>query len=73
MTTSQVLRDHQMWLHFVALGLLLGAVMWPALAKPAGAAFAASCARLGWNLRGAMRVFVRVRDRIGADGEHRAP
>jgi hypothetical protein len=54
----------QMRLHFTALGLLLAAVLWPALAFPAGLAFAASCLWLEWNLIGAARVYARVRDRI---------
>ncbi|TFG81763.1 MAG: hypothetical protein E4H19_14130, partial [Chromatiales bacterium] len=33
----------QMLLHFAALLLLLGAVLWPALTRPAGLAFSASC------------------------------
>ena len=54
----------QMRLHFVALGLLLAAVPWPALALPAGLAFTASCVWLQWNLVGAARVYVRFRDRL---------
>lgn len=56
----------QMRLHFAALVLLLAAVLWPALALPAGLAFAASCLWLEWNLIGAARVYVRFRDRIRA-------
>jgi len=58
----------QMWLHFTALGLLLAAVLWPALALPAGIAFTASCLWLEWNLVGAARVYIRFRDRIRAAG-----
>lgn len=56
----------QMRLHFAALALLLAAVLWPALALPAGLAFAASCLWLEWNLVGAARVYARFRDRIRA-------
>jgi len=56
----------QMLLHFAALALLLAAVLWPALVLPAGLTFSASCLWLQWNLAGAMRVYVRCRDRIRA-------
>src|SRR5487761_1964672 len=56
----------QMRLHFSALALLLAAVIWPALALPAGLAFSASCLWLEWNLVGAARLYVRFRDRIRA-------
>lgn len=56
----------QMRLHFVALALLLAAVLWPALALPAGLTFSASCLWLEWNLVGAARVYVRFRDKIRA-------
>jgi hypothetical protein len=56
----------QMRLHFAALGLLLAAVLWPALALPAGLAFTASCLWLEWNLIGAARVYARFRDSIRA-------
>ncbi len=56
----------QMRLHFTAFGLLLAAVLWPALALPAGLAFAASCLWLEWNLVGAARLYVRFRDQIRA-------
>ncbi|TAK71515.1 MAG: hypothetical protein EPO19_04865 [Betaproteobacteria bacterium] len=56
----------QMRLHFVALILLLAAVLWPALALPAGLAFSASCLWLEWNLIGAARLYARFRDRIRA-------
>ena len=58
----------QMRLHFAALGLLLAAVLWPALALAAGLAFTASCLWLEWNLIGAARVYARFRDRIRAAG-----
>ena len=56
----------QMRLHFAALLLLLAAVIWPALARPAGLVFAASCLWLEWNLIGAARVYARFRDKIRA-------
>jgi hypothetical protein len=66
----------QMRLHFASLALLLAAVIWPALALPAGLAFAASCLWLEWNLVGAARLYVRFRDRIraaAADAQASAP
>ncbi|MFH1604442.1 MAG: hypothetical protein ABIH03_11110 [Pseudomonadota bacterium] len=54
----------QMLLHFTSFGLLLAAVLWPALARPAGLAFAASCLWLEWNLVGAVRLYARSRDEI---------
>ena len=62
----------QMRLHFTALGLLLAAVLWPALALPAGLALAASCLWLEWNLVGAARVYARFRDSIRAAAAGRA-
>ena len=56
----------QMRLHFTALGLLLAAVIWPALAVPAGLAFTGSCLWLEWNLLGAARVYTSFRDKIRA-------
>ena len=56
----------QMWLHFTALGMLLAAVLWPALALPAGLAFSASCIWLEWNLIGAARIYAHWRDKIRA-------
>ena len=50
----------------MALVLLLAAVLWPALALPAGLAFSASCLWLEWNLIGAARLYVRFRDKIRA-------
>jgi hypothetical protein len=58
----------QVLLHFSAFGLLLAAVLWPALARPAGLAFAGSCLWLEWNLIGAARVYARFRDKILAAG-----
>jgi hypothetical protein len=58
----------QMLLHFAAFGLLLAAVLWPALARPAGLAFACSCLWLEWNLVGAARLYARFRDKIRAAG-----
>jgi hypothetical protein len=64
----------QMRLHFAALVLLLAAVLWPALALPAGLAFGASCLWLEWNLVGAARLYARFSDRIrAAAGRAAAP
>jgi hypothetical protein len=62
----------QMRLHFTALVLLLAAVLWHALALPAGLAFSASCLWLEWNLVGAARLYVRFRERIRAAAAGRA-
>lgn len=51
----------QFYVHLVALALLLGAVWLPALARPAGAAFAMDCTWLGINLLGAVRVYRRFK------------
>lgn len=56
----------QMRLHFAALAALLLAVLLPALTRPAGLLFAASCAWLGLNLVGGVRAYLRFRDRIAA-------
>lgn len=61
----------QMRLHFAAVALLLAAVLWPSLARPAGLAFAASSLWLEWNLAGAVRQYARfleraLKDRTGA-------
>lgn len=56
----------QMRLHFMAEGLLLAAVVWPVLTRPAGLLFAASCTWLGWNLIGGVRAYLGFRDRIRA-------
>ncbi|MBI3525628.1 MAG: hypothetical protein HY066_14100 [Betaproteobacteria bacterium] len=57
----------QMKLHFVALGLLLAAVLWPPLARVAGLAFAASCLWLEWNLVGAARFYAVFRKQVLID------
>jgi len=54
----------QMRLHFAALGLLLAAVLWPALVVPAGLAFSAACLWLEWNLVGAARLYARYLERV---------
>lgn len=56
----------QLHLHLAALALLLAAVWLPVLARPAGLLFALSSAWLGWNLFGAVRVYVRFKNRIRA-------
>ena len=56
----------QMLLHFTAFGLLLAAVLWPALARTAGLVFAGSCLWFEWNLVGAARLYARFRDEIRA-------
>lgn len=61
----------QFRLHLAALGLLLAAVWWPWLARPAGALFAASCAWLGYNLLGAVGVYRAFKTRIRADASGR--
>ena len=62
----------QMWLHYTAIGILLAAAVWPSLARLGGGVFAVSCALLGWNLIGAVRVYRRFRGRIRADEAGRA-
>lgn len=56
----------QLWLHFVAVGLLLLAAFVPEAAVPSGLTFAASSAWLGWNLAGAIRRYRGFRDRVSA-------
>lgn len=56
----------QLYLHLAALLTLLAAVWLPVLARPAGLLFALACAWLGWNLFGAVRVYMRFRNRIRA-------
>jgi hypothetical protein len=63
---SQRAMHAQMLLHFAALVLLLAAVLWPALALPAGLTFSASCLWLEWNLASAVRVYARCRASIHA-------
>lgn len=63
----------QFQLHLAALSLLLAAVWLPVLARPAGLLFAVSCAWLGWNLLGAVNVYLRFRNRIRAGAaDHRS-
>ncbi len=59
----------QLYAHLAALALLLAAVWLPALARPAGLAFALASAWLGYNLFGAVRVYTRFRNRIRASAE----
>ena len=59
----------QLWSHAAAFGLLLAAVWLPVLARPAGLMFAISSAWLGWNLIGALGVYLRFRNRIRAGAE----
>jgi len=66
----------QMRLHFAAVALLLAAIPWPSLVRPAGLAFAASSLWLEWNLVGAVRQYahflaIALRDRTGAAGPGR--
>lgn len=61
----------QLRLHWAALALLLAAVWLPGLARAGGLLFALSCAWLGWNLLGAVRVYLRFRSRIRAGVEDR--
>lgn len=56
----------QFTLHLVSLMTLLAAVWIPQLARAAGLLFALACAWLAWNLLGAVRVYVRFRNRIRA-------
>lgn len=64
-TMNQMLAEsamrRQYYAHLLALGLLLAAVWLPVLARPAGLAFALSCAWLGLNLAGAVRVYLRFK------------
>ena len=62
----------QMRLHFAALLLLAAAVLWPALARPAGLAFAASCLWLEANLVGAARLYKRVKLQLRAEAAQSA-
>jgi len=56
----------QFYLHLAALAFLLAAVWLPSLARPAGLLFALDCAWLGLNLVGALRIYVRFKNRIRA-------
>lgn len=63
----------QLWLHFIAVGLLLAAAIWPGLARVAGGVLAASCGLLGCNLICAARFYREFRDRIRAGEPSPAP
>ncbi len=63
----------QMRLHLLSVILLLAALFWPALARPAGALFSVSCGWLGVNLIRAVRVYCGFRDRIAVSAASRAP
>lgn len=69
-TMKQMIADKAMHrqysVHLAALGMLLLAVWWPALVRPAGLLFAVSSAWLGVNLLLAVRVYRRFKDRIHA-------
>lgn len=79
---KQMLPERQMrrqyLLHFVSVGLLLAAVLWPPLTSLAGLAFAASCLWLEWNLVGAVRLYCdfrsrAIKDQTRADAAGREP
>ncbi|MGE5466354.1 MAG: hypothetical protein ACM3Y9_02915 [Ignavibacteria bacterium] len=53
-------------LHFAAVAALLASVAMPVLTRPAGLAFAAACAWLGFNLLTGVRAYVRFRGRMTA-------
>jgi len=57
----------QLTLHFTALVLLLGALLWPPLTMLAGLAFAVSCLWLEWNLVGAVRLYLDFKRSAGFD------
>jgi len=57
----------QMRLHFLAIVLLLGCTVVPALVRPAGFAFAVSCGWLGTNLLGALRCYMKLKGQSRAD------
>jgi hypothetical protein len=57
----------QMRLHFAGLLLLLAALAVPQLTRLAGLVFAMSCAWLGANLIGALRVFGRLSDQARSE------
>jgi cellobiose-specific phosphotransferase system component IIC len=65
---NQMLNDRstrfQMVAHFTALVLLLAAIWWPALARPAGFAWASSSAWLGINLIYAVSRYRYFRNQI---------
>ncbi len=49
----------QFWLQFAALLLMLGAVLWPLLTRPAAACLLVAFALLWWNLLEGVRVYLR--------------
>jgi len=61
----------QLGLHFTSVALLLLATFYPEAMAPAGVAFAASSAWLGWNLIGAVRRYRAFRGRGCASGANR--
>jgi len=63
----------QLRLHFASVGLLLLATFLPDAAPLAGAAFAASCGWLGWNLIGTVRRYRAFKDRGFAGAANPAP
>jgi hypothetical protein len=63
----------QLRLHFAAVALLLLATFQAEAMVPAGVAFAASSAWLGWNLIGAVRRYQGFKDRAGAGAANREP
>lgn len=69
-TMNQMLAERRMrqqfYAHLAALVLLLAAVWFPPLARPAGLAFALDCLWLAANLVTAVRVYRDFRDRIRA-------
>ncbi len=69
-TMNQMLAERrmreQLYAHLAALVLLLAAVWFPLLARPAGLAFALDCLWLAANLVTAVRVYRDFRDRIRA-------
>lgn len=60
----------QFRLHLLAVLMLLASVWLPALARPAGLVFAASCAWLGLNVIQALKNYHRFRDQIRASVLH---
>jgi hypothetical protein len=63
----------QLRLHFASVTLLLLATFYAEVLVAAGAAFAASCAWLGWNLIDAVRRYQGFRNRAGAGAAGREP
>lgn len=61
----------QMTLYFLALAVLLAAVWWPGLARPAGLLWTTAAAWLFANLAGGVRRYAAIRDRIRADAADR--